>query len=137
MIQSTFRSIDRKALRQFGLTMGGMIAGLFGLLLPLLLSRRFPAWPWVVAGIFFACALVRPESLGIVYEIWTKLGHILAAINARILLGIIYYLVVVPIGLAMRLWGRDPLARTFAAGQATYRIVREDGNIVERMERPF
>ena len=137
MADSVSRTTARKALCRFGLTMGGMVAGLFGFLIPFLMGRRTPAWPWVLAGLFVVIALVRPEGLKVVHAAWMRLATILGTVNARIVLGIIYYLVVVPIGLVMRLCGRDPLARGFAADQPTYRIVREQADLVKRMERPF
>ena len=131
------RPNDKETLRRFGIVMGGMIAGLFGLLIPWLSKRQFAVWPWVLASLFLSCALLVPEALRIVYRVWMRIGAVLGAINGRIVLGIIYYLIVVPMGLAMRLWGTDPLARNFAREQTTYRIVRKEDNLVERMERPF
>jgi len=130
-------SSDKKALRRVGIVMGGMIARLFGLLIPLLSHRRFAVWPWMLAGLFLACALLAPGSLGLVYRVWMRIGAVVGAINGRIVLGIIYFLIVVPLGLAMRLWGADPLARKFAREKTTYRVVREEDNLIERMERPF
>jgi len=137
MVRSVSRPLDLKALRRFGLIMGGMVAGLFGLLIPILSGRQFPVWPWVLAGLFFAFAFLRPESLRTVHMAWMRLATVLGTINARILLGIIYYLVVVPIGLVMRMCGKDPLARGFAAEKTTYRVVRDQSDSIERMERPF
>ena len=47
-------------LRQFGLLFGAILVLLFGLLLPFLIGYSFPLWPWVVALLFTALALLAP-----------------------------------------------------------------------------
>jgi len=53
-----------------------------------------------------------------------KVGHVLGSINTRIILGIIYYLLITPMGLVMRLMGKDSMHRSFAQDTDTYRILR-------------
>ena len=43
--------LDRKGLREFGLTTGALIAAIFGLFFPWLLSVHIPLWPWILAVI--------------------------------------------------------------------------------------
>jgi hypothetical protein len=57
-------------------------------------------------------------------------------INTRILLGAVFFLMVVPMGVVMRLAGRDPMARTFDPALDTYR--KESVKTPrERMEAPY
>jgi hypothetical protein len=53
-MEHDIRELDSGGLREFGLTTGGIVAGLFGLFFPWLLERPIPRWPWVIAGVLCA-----------------------------------------------------------------------------------
>jgi hypothetical protein len=67
---------------------------------------------------------IIPQSLKQLHAGWMKIGHVLGLINTRIILGIIYYLLITPMGLVMRLMGKDSMHRAFAKDTDTYRVVR-------------
>lgn len=90
-------------LRSFGLLTGGIFAALFGLLFPWLGERAMPLWPWIVMAVFWLPALLIPQVLQPVYALWMKIGHVLGWINTRIILGLLFFLLIVPIGWLMRL----------------------------------
>ncbi len=123
-------------LRNFGLVTGGITAGLFGLLLPWLLELKFPVWPWVIAIVLWCCALVYPRSLRPVYQGWMAIGNVLGWINTRIILGLVFYIVIMPIGLAMRLLGKDPMERKLSYEEKSYRIQSKKPD-KQQVERPF
>ena len=126
---------DRKELRTFGLMTGGIVAVLFGLLLPWLFSHAFPLWPWIVAGVLGSLGLLAPAALGPVYRLWMKFGHVMGAINTRIILGLLFYVIFTPVGLAMRLFRWDPMRRRKSDG-GSYRVVNHPKS-PKHMERPF
>jgi Saxitoxin biosynthesis operon protein SxtJ len=129
--------LDRKGLREFGLVTGGIVAGLFGLLLPVLFRHSLPAWPWIVATILASLAFLSPRSLDPVYQIWMRIGLVLGFINTRIILGIIFYGVFMPMGLIMRhFFKRDPMNRELAKNIASYRILSPD-RPSKSMEKPY
>jgi hypothetical protein len=74
--------------------------------------------------VLILAALVLPRSLGPVYRVWIALGNALNWINTRIILGAIFYGLVTPMGVAMRLLGHDPLRRRCEPSVDTYRVVR-------------
>ena len=124
-------------LRRFGLLFGAILVLLFGLLLPFLIGYSFPLWPWVVAMIFATLALLAPTALTPFYRGWMRFGLVAAFINTRIIMFVLYYLLFVPTGLVMKLFGRDALARTIG-GKTTdsYRVastVRPN----DHFERPY
>jgi hypothetical protein len=59
----------------------------------------------VLCGMVYPAILRRPSAL------WWRFSHALRAINARILLTLIFFLVLVPLSMFWRLVGKDPLAR--------------------------
>jgi hypothetical protein len=130
------KELDAKGLREFGLVTGAILAGLFGLLFPWLLERPWPLWPWVAAGVLVAWALAAPASLGPVYRIWMRFGQVMGAVMSWVVLGLLFYVVLTPLGLIMRAFGHDAMGRNVAPDTRTYRVpsrVREG----KHMERPF
>ena len=69
-------------------------------------------------------ALVAPRALAPAHRAWMTLAAMLAWINTRILLGLVFYGVVTPIGLVMRLVGRDPIERRLDPARTSYRVLR-------------
>ncbi len=128
--------IDTAGLRGFGLTVGGVFAGLFGLFLPWLVEARFPIWPWVIATILILWALAAPNSLRPVYVGWMRFGLLANRVITPILLSVIYLLLFTPIGLLMRLFGRDPMQRRLDPNAASYRESSHP-EPPQSMERPF
>lgn len=103
-------------------TFGAVMAG--GLLLIALAPLRDgrPARWWVIAvgGAFSVFALVRPGVLQPLNVAWTRLGLLLNRVTGPILLGLIFYVVIVPTGLVMRMAGRDVLRRKRDRAAASY-----------------
>ncbi len=114
---------DEKQLRNFGLMVGG-IFGAMGLW-PMLIRGQNPRLWAVALGLALVLpALALPRSLRRVYRVWMALGNALSWINTRVILGVIFYGLITPMGLAMRLLGHDPMGRRFGPNVDTYRVVR-------------
>jgi hypothetical protein len=127
---------DEKGLRNFALVTSAMIAGIFGLLLPFVWEFQFPVWPWVVAAVLTTWGLIHPASLRYVYMGWMKFAHILGWVNTRILLGIVFFAIVWPMGLVLRLFRRDPMARELTPDASSYRVQSKQP-VNDKLERPF
>ena len=132
----TIPELDRRGLREFGLVTGGIIAGLFGLFFPWLLEFSIPVWPWVVGGVLGLWALAAPMSLRPVYYWWMRFALLLSRITTPIILGIVFYLVFLPVALVMKLMGRDPMARRFDQGATSYRVPSHKAPR-DQLEKPF
>lgn len=127
--------LDRKGLRDFGIVTGGIVAVLFGLFFPWLLERALPLWPWVVFGVLGAWGLVAPLSLRPLYRGWMRLGLLLSKITTPIIMGLVFYLVITPFALVLKLAGKDPMRRKFV-DRDTYRVTRD--NVRENsLEHPY
>ena len=122
-------------LRNFGLVLGGLFAGLFGVL-PLLRHRTLAQWPWILAALLWAAALARPRSLGLLHRGWTRLGHALGWFNTRVILTLIFMIVITPFSFVMWVFGRDRMRRGFDPKVETYRVPSPPRE-PQGMEKPF
>ena len=115
---------DKKQLRSFGLTVGGIFA-LIGFW-PVIFRHQDPRW-WavVVAGCLLIPAVAYPNSLFWPYKGWMAVGHVLGWINTRIILGVIFYGIVTPIGVIRRWLGKDPMGRRLSPDIDSYRVTRK------------
>ena len=132
--QHEIPQLDRRQLRDFAFVTGGILAALFGLFFPWLLDRPIPYWPWIAGGVLCAWGLIAPLSLQGVYRGWMKFGLLLSRITTPIILGIVFYGLILPMGLIMRLAGRDPMSRRFDDSAESYRSkhAKAARNSVER-----
>ena len=64
-----------------------------------------------IGGLLVLAGVVIPGHLGPVVRGWMSLAHLLSRITTPVFLGIIYFVVLLPVGLLMRLVGRRPLER--------------------------
>jgi hypothetical protein len=126
--------LDSAGLRKFGLTTGAILAGLFGVVLPWFLGRSFPLWPWGIAGVLAFWALLAPSTMRRVYRGWMRFGLIMSRLMTPLLMGLLFFLVVTPMGLVRRALGVDSLARRRDADARTYRVPSKP---VTSLERPF
>ena len=115
--------IDRKQLRSFGLIVGGVFA-LIGLWPPVVYGADPRWWSVVLAGGLIVTAAVYPKALFRLHKLWMALGHVLGWVNTRIILGLIFYGVVTPIGLIRRCLGKDPMGKELRPDAVSYRIPR-------------
>jgi Saxitoxin biosynthesis operon protein SxtJ len=112
---------DARQLRSFGLLVGA-IFGAIGLW-PLLWRQHDPRWWAVVLAVGLVVpALIAPRALAPAYGVWMKLAEVLAWVNTRILLGLVFYGMVTPIGLVMRCLGHDPMRRRYDESLDSYRV---------------
>ncbi|MDB9312309.1 SxtJ family membrane protein [Spirulina sp. CS-785/01] len=127
---------SKKELRQFGMLLGSVIPLLFGVLLPWIWGHGFPLVPWILGAVFWGLALIVPKTFKPVAVVWIKVATVLAWLNTRLILGIIFFLMVTPMALVMRLIGRDPLSRTFERQLESYRVTSQL-RTQKSMEKPF
>ena len=93
-------------------------------LLPLWSGRPVRMWSIVAAAAFALLALAVPRVLAPLNRVWTAFGDLLHRIVSPVALGILYYGVVTPTGLLMRLAGKDPLRLRFDPAARSYWIER-------------
>jgi hypothetical protein len=107
---------------------GFVFAGLFALLTLLKLWRGWTAWGWVFLALalgFAAAAAAAPGILAPLNRLWLKLGLALHKVVTPIVMGLLFYGVVTPMSVAMRLMGKDILRLKRDPDAKTYWIERD------------
>ena len=131
--------VTRSDLRKFGFIMGGMFALIFGLIFPLIgdkTTENWPIWPFIVTAVFWTISIVAPQILRRVNNIWLKIGNVLGFINTRIILGLMFFVMIFPIGLILKAFGKDSMDRKLDKDADTYRKITKLRN-KEHLEKPF
>jgi hypothetical protein len=122
--------------RSFGLLFAGFLAVLT--LHSWWRAGRFWLIYLAIAAAFCAAALLRPALLHWLNRAWTKLGSLLGSIATPVIMALLFVLVITPIGLLMRLTGKDTLRLRGARKGDSYWIVREPpGPSGESMSEQF
>ncbi|MEW6132426.1 MAG: SxtJ family membrane protein [Pseudomonadota bacterium] len=120
---SRSQTVKTSSDRFFGLTFFAVF--LLIALWPLLGDRPLRPLALGTSFAFLAAALARPALLAPLNRLWLKFGALLHSITSPIILGFMFYLVIMPIGLVMRLTGKDLLRLEFEPESPTYWIRRE------------
>ena len=76
---------------------------------PVIDSGSIRVWALVISILFFLLGLINTKILTPLKHGWIKLGEILGKVIAPIVMGFIYFIIITPIGIFMRLLGKDLL----------------------------
>lgn len=115
--------ILKEELRKFGLTFG-IVVGAIG---------AYLFWKENGASLYFIgvafvtilFGIIRPALLLYFYKIWMFIGGVMGWINTRIILAIIFYLILTPIALILRLFGKQFIEKKWDKSAKSYWNIRE------------
>jgi hypothetical protein len=120
--------------RRFGLTVGAAFLVLAAI-----------AWwrgrmPGLIAfgslgGLLVLAGLAIPGKLGPIYRSWMGLAALLSKVTTPIFMGIVYFLMLTPLGVVLRLLGRHPLGRPNSTNSVW--VSREPGQRRSDLQRQF
>ena len=119
--------------RNFGLVF--FIVFLIISLWPLTYGELIRIWSVIISLVFLILGLMNSKLLTPLNQLWFKFGIILGAIVAPIVMGVVFFLVVTPIGVIMRIMGKDLLRKKYDKKKETYWIKR--GKSVSTMKQQF
>ena len=108
--------------RSFGITFSAvfLIIGIW----PLLNNEPIRIWSIVISLIFLLFGLMNSTLLTPFNKIWFKFGILLGSIVSPIAMSMVFFIVVTPIGICMRLLRKDILNRKFDKNANSYWISR-------------
>jgi hypothetical protein len=122
--------------RSFGLVFTA-IFGILGLL-PLWHGRTPRVWALILAGILLLVSILRPSVLHVANRLWMRFGLLLSRVVNPVVMGLLFYVVVTPIGLIRRMSGSDPLKLRFDSQTPSYWLARKPpGPAPDTMARQF
>ncbi|MDJ0949901.1 MAG: SxtJ family membrane protein [Alphaproteobacteria bacterium] len=122
--------------RAFGIVFA-VVFGLIGLW-PLIGEGGVRLWALIIAAAFAIAAFAMPRLLAPLNRQWTRLGLVLHKIVNPIVMGFLFYVVVTPIGLLMRVLGKNPLKLEFDRAARSYWVERRPpGPAPETMKNQF
>lgn len=136
-IDDEYQKLDRSpwALRRFGLTVGLVILSLSCFLL---WRHGGVGWPLVSIGtVLLLAAGLAPLTLKWVHGPWVIVSFILGWIVTSVLLTIVFFLAVTPIGLLQRLFGKCMIEVAFRPNTASYWQARTTRPMPEDYEKQF
>lgn len=122
-------------LRKFGLVMTVAFAVVGGILF----WREKFVWQYAfyVSAVFLAGTLFYPAGLKPVEHVWMKLAHILGLVVTHILVTLTFYLVIMPIGVSLRVFGKDLLNLKFDREAQSYWIKIGPDDPSSRPTKPY
>lgn len=103
------KDASKKKLRRFGFLIGFGFPILIGWILPAIGGHIFRNWTLWIGIPSLLVGILKPNWLKYPYLGWMKLGNILGFINSKLILGLVFILVLLPISLIMKLFKYDPL----------------------------
>jgi hypothetical protein len=93
---------------------------------PLTNNENVRYWSLIVSLIFLILGLLNSAILSPLNKLWFKFGILLGKIVSPLVMGIIFFLVVTPIGLLMKIFKKDLLNLTFNDKKKTYWIEKTE-----------
>lgn len=113
----------RSELRKFGITMGIFLGLLGGL--SWWRANDYYSYLFILSIAFLLFGLAMPMLLKPIHKIWMTLAILMGWLMTRIILSVLFYLVVTPVSLLTRLFGKDFLGLRFNNDADSYWIPRE------------
>ncbi len=94
---------------------------------PILSQNEIRIWSLIISGIFLVLGIFNSKLLLPLNKIWFKFGIFLGNFIAPIVMGIVYFMVVTPTGLIMKMLGKD-LLNLKRNNKNTYWIEKDNSN---------
>ena len=95
---------------------------------PLKSQEDLRLWAFILSSIFLVLGILNSKFLTPLNKLWLKFGFFLGSIVSPVLMGVVFFLVITPVGLFMRFLGKDLLRISKSEFVSTYWISREKQN---------
>ncbi len=102
---------------------------------PLLNDGNIRIWSIIVSIIFLILGLLNSKILTPFNKLWMRLGALLGIIVSPIVMGVVYFGIITPIGLIMKLFGKDVLNLKLDKNKKSYWTLKK--KIPSKMKDQF
>ena len=126
-IYKEIKALDtsRKEIRKFGLVIA-IALGVIGSFVYVKFGNfNVVGWLWGIGLLFLILGFILPSVLRPVYRIWMLLAYFIGGIVSRVILTVLFYVVLTPTGLVLRLFGKDVLDQRFEKDRESYWIKKD------------
>ena len=106
-----------------------LIVGLY----PLISNEPIRIWSIIVSLVFLIVTIIKPNLFTFLNKLWIKFGILLGKIISPIVMGLIFFFVVTPIGIFVKILKKDVMS--LKRGASSYWITREDK--IHSMKKQF
>jgi hypothetical protein len=106
-----------------------LIIGLY----PLISNEPIRTWSIIVSLVFLTLTIIKPNLFTFLNKLWIKFGILLGKIISPIVMGLVFFFVVTPIGIFVKILKKDVMG--LKRGQSSYWITREDK--IQSMKKQF
>ena len=106
-----------------------LIIGLY----PLVSSEPIRIWSIIVSLVFLIVTIIKPNLFTFLNKLWIKFGILLGKIISPIVMGLVFFFVVTPIGIFVKILKKDVMG--LKIGESSYWITREDK--IQSMKKQF
>ena len=129
-------SDDTRELRRFGVAAGALLVVLVWWLVPWWRGAAHSPWALAAGLGLLALGLAWPRAIRPLYRLWRPVGRRLAIANTWLLLGVVFFVVLTPLGAVLRRTGRLQYRSGFDPRASSYRIDVERRHVTN-LEEPF
>jgi hypothetical protein len=113
---------DRRELRYFGLGLALILVLAFWWFIPWLREQPQPLWPLLVAWLLVMMAWVWPPSILPIHRAFLPVARVLAFLNTWLLLGAVFFAILLPLGWVLRRLGKLQYVTGFDPAASSYRV---------------
>ena len=114
-----------KEIRKFGLVIAIALGVIGGFVYVKSGNCGVAGWLWGIGLLFLILGFILPTILRPVYRIWMLLAYFIGGIVSRVILIVLFYFVLTPTGLVLRLFGKDILDKKFNNNRESYWVKKE------------
>jgi hypothetical protein len=106
-----------------------LIVGLY----PLISNEPIRIWSIIVSLVFLIVTIIKPNLFTFLNKLWIKFGILLGKIISPIVMGLVFFFVVTPIGIFVKILKKDVMG--LKRGKSSYWITRDDK--IQSMKKQF
>ena len=102
-------------------------------LYPLISNEPIRIWSIILSSVFLIITIIKPNLFTFLNKLWIKFGILLGKIISPIVMGLVFFFVVTPIGILVKVLKKDVM--NLKRGASSYWITREDK--IQSMKKQF